>query len=232
MKPRRDKGRIEGPFVAMLIDTLKSPAWRALSPYARVVYMALKSHYSINSRNNGHIYLSIRDGAEETGLDMKTVGRALLELKHYGFIVQTTPGSLGVNGKGKAPHWRLTEVGYMTDRPTRDFLKWDGELFNERSYARKNTIPLRRTEQGVPPGGSPLHRQTEQSPEKVYRRTEHTDEQGCTVRRSISRFTISPPQSDSVAPPVPDPDPANDLTIPAFLDRRDPERLHAVALSF
>ena len=40
----KDKGRITGPFVPMLVDTMASPAWRALSPYARVVYIALKSH--------------------------------------------------------------------------------------------------------------------------------------------------------------------------------------------
>ena len=29
MKPRRDKGRIGGPFVPLLKDTMKSDAWRA-----------------------------------------------------------------------------------------------------------------------------------------------------------------------------------------------------------
>jgi hypothetical protein len=52
-------------------------------------------------------------------------------LQHYGFIVMTEAGCLGVNGKGKAPHWRLTEIGYMHEQPTKDFLKWDGEMFHE-----------------------------------------------------------------------------------------------------
>ena len=44
--------------------------------------------------------------------------------------------SLGVDGKGKAPHWTLTECGQTSrasaeglfEPPTNDFLKWDGIL--------------------------------------------------------------------------------------------------------
>src|SRR5215469_3557695 len=146
MKPRKDKGRIEGPFIPILIGTRKSPAWRALSPYAREVYHSLRSRYSLDARNNGRIYVSTRDGAEETGFDVKTVARSLRELKHYGFIVMTEAGCLGVEGKGKAPHWRLTELGYMREPPTRDFLIWNGELFYEqkslRYYTRKKQNPV------------------------------------------------------------------------------------------
>lgn len=167
-----------------------------MSPYARLVYIALKSRYGFKARNNGRIYLSARDGAEETGFDMKTVARALRELKHYGFIVMTEPGCLGVNGKGKAPHWRLTELGYMTDPPTRDFLKWDGELFHEQKspkhYLRKkqNPVPLDGTECAAT-RNIPAYRDTEQLPEKVYRPTEHTDEEACTVQRHIYRVNHS-----------------------------------------
>jgi hypothetical protein len=48
------------------------------------------------------------------------------ELQHYGFIVMVTPGVLGVEGKGKAPRWRLTELGYMREPPTHDFRRWMG----------------------------------------------------------------------------------------------------------
>ena len=48
MKPRKDKGRIEGPFVPVLIGTMKSAAWRTMSPYARVLYIALKSRYTFD----------------------------------------------------------------------------------------------------------------------------------------------------------------------------------------
>ena len=38
---------------------------------------------------------------------------------------------LGIYGKGQAPRWRLTELGYMKDPPTRDFMRWDGVRFHE-----------------------------------------------------------------------------------------------------
>jgi hypothetical protein len=31
----------------------------------------------------------------------------------------TSPGSLGLDGKGKAPHWRLTELEAFGGRPER-----------------------------------------------------------------------------------------------------------------
>jgi hypothetical protein len=128
---KRDKGKIEGPFVPLLIDTMKAPAWRVMSSNARVLYIALKARYSVNAKNNGRIYLSGRVAAEETGLARTILQRCFRELQYYGFIVMTEPGCLGVNGKGKAPHWRLTELGYMLDPPTRDFMRWDGERFHE-----------------------------------------------------------------------------------------------------
>jgi hypothetical protein len=42
------------------------------------------------------------------------------------------PGHLGVEGRGKAPHWRLTELGYMHEPPTRDFDRWNGKPFAEK----------------------------------------------------------------------------------------------------
>jgi hypothetical protein len=50
-----------------------------------------------------------------------------------------SPGCLGAEGKGRAPHWRLTEVAHMRgtsskgmeDMPTMDFLKWNGVRFSK-----------------------------------------------------------------------------------------------------
>jgi hypothetical protein len=201
MKPRRDKGRIDGPFVPLLVETMATSAWKAMSPYARVVYIALKSRYSFKARNNARIFLSARDGAEETGLNKTTVARALRELEHYGFIVQTDGGCLGVNGKGKAPHWRLTEIGYMTEQPSRDFLKWDGELFREhKDYIRKNRIPSVRNGQGVCPERTPSSVLNGQLQTEVSVQNGHTGNQGCPAGTDISRVTISVPSSGSAPP--------------------------------
>jgi len=44
-RERRDKGRLP-PFVPLLIATLDTPAWRALSHGARSLYVGLKRRYS------------------------------------------------------------------------------------------------------------------------------------------------------------------------------------------
>jgi hypothetical protein len=130
MKRREDKGRLP-PFVPLLKETLASPAWRAMSNGARSLYVALKLRYSSGFKNNGRIYLSQRDAVKELGSGFTEIARWFRELQHYGFIVMTEPGCLGVDGKGKAPHWRLTEVGYMRDPPTRDFMRWNGGRFSK-----------------------------------------------------------------------------------------------------
>jgi hypothetical protein len=131
MKPRHDKGRLP-PFVPLLKDTLATSAWRAMSHGARSLYVALKLRYSSNFNNNGRIFLSQRDAAEELNSHHNQIARWFRELQYFGFIVMTEGGCLGVEGRGKAPHWRLTEIGYMKAPPTRDFDRWNGKPFPEK----------------------------------------------------------------------------------------------------
>ena len=71
------------------------------------------------------------------------------ELQHYGFIVLATPAYLGVDGKGKAPHWRLTELGTTSkasadglfEPPTNDFHKWNGIKFDPKPFRRNAEWP-------------------------------------------------------------------------------------------
>jgi hypothetical protein len=130
-RERHQKNKLP-PFVAVFTSTLDAPAWRAMSHGARSLYIALKRRYSSNFKNNGKVFLSQRDAAEEIGSDQHQVARWFRELQYFGFIVMTNPGSLGVEGTGKAPHWRLTEVGYMAESPTKDFVRWSGEPFSRR----------------------------------------------------------------------------------------------------
>jgi hypothetical protein len=123
----------------------------------------LKSRYSSNFKNNGKIYLSTRTAAEELGSfsHRDNVRRWFRELKYYGFIDMVSPGHLGVEGKGKAPHWRLTEIGYMTEPPTRDYLRWDGVVFHEQKspkhYLSKKQNPGPPVRSSVDhPSGPPL----------------------------------------------------------------------------
>ncbi len=69
------------------------------------------------------------------------------ELEHYGFIVLEQLGSLGVEGKGKSPIWRLTELGVTSkhagpgvlELARKDFLKWDGTDFDRKTF--RNPVP-------------------------------------------------------------------------------------------
>jgi hypothetical protein len=159
MKKHNDKGRLS-PFVPLLKDTLASPAWRAMSHGARSLYVALRARYSINSHNNGRIYLSQRQAAREVGSGYNSIARWFRELQHFGFIVQTKGGSLGLNGKGTAPHWRLTELGTRVggelENPTNDFLRWDGTPFEDKTRPRKGA-PRRHRDVPRPAEGRQSH---------------------------------------------------------------------------
>jgi hypothetical protein len=147
---RKVKGqRIAGPFVAVLKDTLASPAWRAMSHGARSLYICLKCRYHSKQHNNGRLYVSQRQAAKEIGSGYEEIARWFRELQHYGFIVMMTPGHLGLDGKGKAPHWRLTELGYLHEAPTREFRRWDGVKFADQRRQCKKQNPVTGTRNGV-----------------------------------------------------------------------------------
>jgi hypothetical protein len=133
----REKGRLP-PFVPLDQEVMRSPAWRATSFGARWLYVHLKRRWSFKQKNNGRIFLSHRDAQQEIGGNRDSISRWFRELQHYGFIVMTDPGGLGVNGKGKAPHYRLTELEAPGGRngstwmlPTKDFNRWNGTKFRD-----------------------------------------------------------------------------------------------------
>ena len=127
MKNCKTKNRLP-PFLPLLVDMLDAPATKALSHGAFRLYVALKRQYNPNTsdRRNGCVYLSQRRAQQEIRSDRMQIARWYRELQYYGFIVMTAPGCLGLDGKGKAPRWRLTNSGYMNDLPTKDFLRWRG----------------------------------------------------------------------------------------------------------
>jgi hypothetical protein len=158
---RRDKGRLPA-FVPLLKDTVKTAAWKALSHGARSLYVALRGRYNLTTQNA--VYVSTRDAEEELGQysTRRNIMRWFRELQHYGFIVMVSPAHHGVNGHGKAPHYRLTEAWYLGKAPSRDFSNWDGIPFTEKrkrdapSFAAKNRIRGDNGVTTVVQTGSPL----------------------------------------------------------------------------
>jgi hypothetical protein len=132
---KRDKGRIEGQFVAMRYEIMDCPAYIATSHGARSLLLALKRRVS---HGNNRAYLSYRMARRELKAGFNKVKEWFAELQHYGFIVLAVHGSLGADGKGRAPHWRLTELGHVagagTEFPTKEYLRWDGVLFDPKPY--------------------------------------------------------------------------------------------------
>jgi hypothetical protein len=139
MSRKRDikaSGRIPGQWVGVRHEVLDSPAWKAMSFGARSLYVCLLRPLAYKRFNNGKLYRSTRDAAEELGARQQTVCIWFKELEHYGFIVMTDPGTVGP--KGRAPHWRITDMawGTLDGKPveaTKDYLRWSGEPFKPRA---------------------------------------------------------------------------------------------------
>ena len=110
-----------------------------MSHGAARLYVALRRRVQ-NGRNRA--YISYRTAERELSSSRRKIAEWFGELAHYGFIKLAVPGSLGVEGKGKAPHWRLTELGQTSrtsaeglfEPPTNDFLRWDRTPFDPKPF--------------------------------------------------------------------------------------------------
>jgi hypothetical protein len=155
---RKSKGeKIRGQFSPFFHETARSAAYRQLSFGARALFTALRLRCF---RNNGHVYLSQRDAEEELGRGNRNdIANWYRELEHYGFIVKTEAASLGVDGKGKATHWRITDLptwngGGEVKLATKDFLRWDGTVFEphvppSRRWSARKQATLKKQNPGL-----------------------------------------------------------------------------------
>jgi hypothetical protein len=136
-KRKHTPHQINGQFVPLLLNTIDSSPWQAMSHGAKMLYIALKRRYNATTDNNGKIYLPQRVAEKELHSKRDQIVRWFRELQHYGFIVITAPGHLGVNGRGRAPSFRLTELPYLGQPPTREFTRWNGAPFsNQKTESR------------------------------------------------------------------------------------------------
>lgn len=104
------KGRsVSGRFARLDHSRLSSPAYRALSPNARSLLTEMTMME--NGKNNGELYLSVRDAADRMGVaDHSAATAAFAELESMGFIACTRDAHFAVkSGDGsRARCWRLT----------------------------------------------------------------------------------------------------------------------------
>jgi hypothetical protein len=133
MSNRKKTGKL-APFIAMDRNQFKSAAFAQLSAVAQALLVHLTSNYNSNRMNE--VWMSARDGAKKLNICKSAAAYALLELEHYGFIVQVRGSYLGVAGVGQSAHYRLTAQRYGEVGATRDYEKWNGEIFSPKKRGK------------------------------------------------------------------------------------------------
>ena len=209
-------GKIDGQFVPLLHATLDCPAWKAASHGARSLYVALKRRVP---RERNRAFISYRDACKELSSGRHKIREWFAELEHYGFIVLAVAGSLGVDGKGKAPHWRLTELGNTSrasadgvfDPPSRDYLRWDGVLFDPKpfrygrkwDYEKQNPGVARRQHPGHAVNNTPVVHVNNTQIRKCCRRRAHRGRAsgvGGVAISSLTTTVVSPAPAPTSPP--------------------------------
>ncbi|HZQ01367.1 MAG TPA: hypothetical protein VFB13_17615 [Reyranella sp.] len=128
MKPRKPKrGRREAVHVRIYFWERESAAWQSLSPAARCVLIELKALY--NGRNNGSLFLSVREAARRAGIGKTLAARCFRDLIDRGFTKIAQKGAFNIKAasrRGDATAWLLTEFphGDETGVGTKDFMRW------------------------------------------------------------------------------------------------------------
>ena len=187
MKRKRNS---EGPFVKLPKAIMTRPAWRAMSPGARLLWIELRGWLRNDRLNNGTVHLSCRDGAKAIGASTTSVVHWFAENEHYGFVRKTADGFLGSDGYGIAAKYRFTDLAHGTHPATRDFEKWDGELFTytprRPSRKKQNPVPLSNT-----PRTTPSHIRKGRNGQSVCTTPSHIGTPPrCTIPSHISRLPL------------------------------------------
>ena len=117
----RGRSRKGERFVKLDHWLLKTPAWQALGPVARAIYVELAQRY--NGSNNGEIALSVRDAAKLVHVAKDTATKAFRELEDKGFVIRVVCGSF--NWKLRhATTWELTAYAMGEIPPSKQFARW------------------------------------------------------------------------------------------------------------
>ena len=146
---KKDKEKVpsQGPFVKLHKGTIESLAWRELSHGGKCLFIEL---WSKTDNADHRSYLPYREAARKLKASRHKVREWFAELRHCGFIFMLQEYALGVDGKGRASLWRVTDKGTVRggyEPPTNDFLRWTGELFDPKPYRVRRKGPARRQKQ-------------------------------------------------------------------------------------
>ncbi len=124
-RKKDEKRLISGGFTPMPHYLCDCPAYMALGTVAMAIYWRLRRLAGYDGRYNGEIFLSVRDAAAMCHVSKDTANRAFDQLQAKGFIRAAKIGAFGLEGKGKATVWLLTEFRERPGiLPTKDFMKW------------------------------------------------------------------------------------------------------------
>jgi hypothetical protein len=118
---KRRKRPSTGPYVGVPKSIWEAPAWREMSPEARLLWIDLRGRLRNDCLNNGNVHRSCRTAAKSLGLSKNTITRRFGELEHYGFLHKTSEGFLGADGRGIAAKYRFTDLAHGTHPATRRF---------------------------------------------------------------------------------------------------------------
>ena len=130
MSKRKHKRPSLGAYVAVPKRITDAPAWRVMSPWARLVWINARAWLRNDWSNNGTtLHRSCREAAKAIGCSKDTAMVSFAENVHFGFMRETAPGFLGSDGYGIATHWRFTDLPCGTHPPTREYEEWDGSPF-------------------------------------------------------------------------------------------------------
>jgi DNA-binding transcriptional regulator YhcF (GntR family) len=172
MSRRRQGGKL-APFIAMDRHQHKSAAFAALSAVAQALLVHLT--YNYNTKLMNAVWLSTRDGAKKLHVSKGSVANAFRELEHYGFIVKVQGAYLGVSGIGTSAHYRLTSQRYGEVGATRDYEKWNDDVYiaqpaGGRNWKTKKQNPVHQEGQCVHQEG---HKGRAGQPQKMEQASRH-----------------------------------------------------------
>lgn len=143
MAKHNAKGRstVEARHVRLYHSMLICPAWLALTPNERCVYIEIVQRY--NGMNNGFIAYSVREGADALRMSKNTVARCIDRLIEVGFLEIVLKGSFSFK-KRHATEYRLAdfECNRTNQLPSKAFMKWGREKRKQKTTVSPQTLTV------------------------------------------------------------------------------------------